>query len=84
MATPAAWPQDGKWPPKQRESPTAGQGDARPPGEVPGYDTMNARAVITLVRDSDAATLGWIHDRESTHKQRVTVLRAVAARREAS
>lgn len=51
---------------------------------LPGYDEMTARAVVAIIRDSDAATLSWMRDHETANKQRVTVLRAIAAQTRSS
>lgn len=48
-------------------------------GPVDGYDSMTAREVVALLRRADPPTVAWVSRREREGKQRVTVLRAVAA-----
>ena len=44
--------------------------------EVPGYDTMSARDVVTLLKAATTAQAQWIKAHESAGQGRVTILRA--------
>lgn len=48
--------------------------------QVAGYADMTAKEVIKVLSNCDEATLRWVSNSESTGKNRVTVMRALADR----
>jgi len=52
---------------------------AEPPAPVPGYEDLNAREAAAKVSTLDTATLEAIRSYEQTHRNRITVLRAIDA-----
>lgn len=48
-----------------------------PAVQVPDYDTMTARDIVSLLKTATVEQRQWIESHESAGKRRVTILRAV-------